>query len=252
MTNAIISDETLMALADGELAQADAIAVRATIAADPELAARFAAFVETRMLLQEPTATATEATPRRLTDAILRHDSVGPAPAAQHARWRLPMAAAIAFALGGLVGSFIATRDAGRDFGSATDILSVPVVRAAVSQALDRATSGSEVAWSDPSSGLSGHVLMVATQQLSDGAACREYEISYRGRSSGSVVAASCRQDDTWRTEIALFRSDRETGYTPASGIAAVEQYLTDRGGSGALSADDEKTAIAQGWRTRR
>jgi anti-sigma factor RsiW len=252
MTSATISDETLMALADGELAPADAIAVRARIAADPDLAARFAAFVETRMLLTEPIATATEATPRRLTDAILRHDSAPTASVARHARWRLPMAAAIAFALGGLVGSFMATRDSGRDLASATDILSVPVVRAAVAQALDRAASGSEVAWSDPSSGLSGRVLMVATQQLNDGTACREYEIGYHGRSNGSVVAASCRHENTWRTEIAVFRSDTDKDFTPASGVAAVEQYLTDRGGSGTLSADDEKAAIAQGWRATR
>jgi surface antigen len=264
MTNPTISDETLMALADGELAQAEAVAVRARIAADPALASRFASFVETRMLLQDaaatPTATATEATPRRLVDAILRHDSAqqgreaypadvaGSASGARRQRWRLPMAAAIAFALGGLVGSFIAVRDGGRDLASATDVFSVPAVRSAVAQALDRAPSGSEVAWSDPSSGLSGRVLMVATQRLSDATACREYEVSYRGPRNGSVVAASCRHDNAWRTEIAVFRSDADKEFRPASGTAVVEQYLTDIGGSGALPADDEKAAIEQGW----
>jgi surface antigen len=256
-----ISDETLMALADGELAQAEATVVRGRIAADPALAARFADFVETRMLLQRPAA-ATEATPQRLVDAILRHDHgpaaptgdvVAPASIARQPRWRLPMAAAIAFTLGGLVGSFVATRNAVHDVASATDILSVPAVRAAVVQALERRPSGDEVAWSDPSSGLSGRVLMVATQRLNDGTACREYEVSYRGPSNrgpsnGSVVAASCRQDGAWRTEIAVFRSDADKQFRPASGTTVIEQYLADVGGSGALSADEERAAIEQSW----
>jgi hypothetical protein len=264
MINSTISDETLMALADGELSQTEAVAVRSRITVDPVMAARFAAFVETRMLLQEPGGATAEATPRRLVDAILQHDSeprggrasardviASPRPAG-NALWRLPIAAAIAFTLGGLVGSFVATRDASRNFAAATDIFSVPAVRSAVAEALDRLPSGGEVAWSDQSLGLSGRVLVVATQRLNDATACREYDISYRGPSSGSVVAASCRRGDAWRTEIAVFRTAPEQGFTPARGVGVVEQYLADLGSSGPLSADDEKVAIAQGWRALR
>jgi hypothetical protein len=260
MTGSTITDETLMALADGELAPEEAVVVRSRISSDPDLATRFAIFVETRMLLQQPfdaaVAATTEATPKRLVDAVRRHDSQrhvgGPARASATARWRLPIAAAIAFAFGGLVGSFVSTRDAGRDLVSATDIFSIPAVRSAVVGALDRMASGSEVSWSDPSSGLSGRVLMVATRRLNDGTACREYEVSYRGRSNGSVIAAGCRHDDAWRTEIAVFLPDADKDYRPASGAAVVEQYLTDLGSSGALSNNDEKAAIAKGWRTQR
>ncbi len=262
MTGPMITDEVLMALADGELAPEEAVAVRSRISTDPDLAMRFATFVETRMLLQQPVdaaaAATTEATPKRLVDAVLVHDAQrgrhvsGPVGTSANTRWRLPIAAAIVFTLGGLVGSFVSTRDAGRDLISATDIFSVPAVRSAVVGALDRIASGNEVSWSDPSSGLSGRVLMVATQRLNDGTACREYEISYRGRSNGSVIAASCRHDDAWRTGIAVFRPDEDKDYRPASGAAVVEQYLTDLGSSGALSINDEKAAIAQGWRTQR
>lgn len=260
MTGSTISDETLMALADGELAPAEAMAVRGSIAEDPDLAARFAAFVETRMLLQKPMDATREATPRRLVDGILQHTSeqrgagasdrgvVGASRPAGNVLWRSPIAAVIAFALGGLVGSFLATRDVSRDFAAATDILSVPAVRSAVAEALDRMPSGREVAWSDPSSALSGRVLVVNTQRLNDGRVCREYDISYRGPSSGSVVAASCRRDNAWRTEIAVFRADADKVFVPASGVSVVEQYLTDAGSAGPLSADDEKAAIAQGW----
>jgi hypothetical protein len=259
MTNSTISDETLMALADGELPPAEAMAVRDRIAADPNLAARFAAFVETRMLLQEPASATAAATPRRLVDAILQHESerqegkasdrnvAGVVRPAGNVLWKLPVAAAIAFTLGGLVGSFLATQEA-RDFAAAANIVSVPAVRSAVAEALDRVPSGSEVAWSDPSSGLSGRVLVVNTQRLNDGTACREYDIGYRGTSSGSVVAASCRRDNVWRTEIAVFRADADKVFTPASGTSVVEQYLTDAGSSGPLSVEEEKAAITLGW----
>ncbi|MDN3713648.1 zf-HC2 domain-containing protein [Paracoccus cavernae] len=46
-----ISDETLMAYADGELDQAEAAAVEAALAADPGLQARLRPFSETRRLL---------------------------------------------------------------------------------------------------------------------------------------------------------------------------------------------------------
>ena len=136
MTGSTTSDETLMALADGELPEAETTAVRSRIAADPALAARFAAFVETRMLLQEPAGAMAAATPRRLVDAILQHESepqadrasagdiIRSAPGVRPALWRLPMAAAIAFTLGGLVGSFVASRNASREFTAAADVLS--------------------------------------------------------------------------------------------------------------------------------
>jgi hypothetical protein len=213
------------------------------------------------MLLQEPISATAEATPRRLVDAMLEHESerqeksganrngVSAARPAGNVLWRLPVAAAIAFTLGGMVGSFLATWDASRDGATATDILSVPAVRSAVAEALDRVPSGSEVTWSDPPSGLSGRVLVVNTQRLGDGTACREYDIGYRGStSSGSVVAASCRRDNAWRTEIAVFRADADKVFTPAGGTSVVEQYLTDAGSSGPLSAEEEKAAITLGW----
>jgi hypothetical protein len=281
MTSAI-SDETLMALADGELAQADEMAVRGQIAVDPALAVRFAAFVETRMLLQRPvraTATTAEATPRRLVAAIMQHgadlrergtdgarddapgmdrpgasdgDVLGAARSAREVLWRLPIAAAIAFALGGLVGYLAAPRDASRDLAAAPGILAIPAAQLAVAEALDRVPSGGERSWSDKSSGLSGRVLIVSTHRINEATACREYEISYRGPSSGSVVGASCRRNDVWRTEIAVFRSDPEAGFSPASGMSAIEQYLVDLGSPGPVSAEDEKVAIAQGWKAPR
>jgi len=284
MTSSTVSDETLMALADGELAPADAEAVHRRIAVDPALAARFAAFVETRMLVQAAGRATVEAAPGRLVAAILQHDAelrgsdgaredasgahppplsliagraagrdLGSAPRpARKVPWRLPIAAAIVFTLGGLAGYLLAPRDASRDLAATPALLAIPAVQSAVAEALDQVTSGGEVSWSDKSSGLSGRVLVVSTHRVDDTTVCRDYDISYRGPRSGSVLAASCRRNDAWRTEIAVFRPDPGLGFAPASGASAIEQYLSDLGSAGPLPADDEKAAIAQGWRAVR
>lgn len=64
------SDTMLMALADGELDGVDAARLRARIAADPALAARYGEFVETRALLQA--AFPPEPVPDRLLAAVMQ------------------------------------------------------------------------------------------------------------------------------------------------------------------------------------
>jgi anti-sigma factor RsiW len=68
-----ISDEALMALADGELDAVEAARIRRAINQDPELAARFASFAETRALLSAGGGdTEAEAVPEGLIDAAKR------------------------------------------------------------------------------------------------------------------------------------------------------------------------------------
>ncbi|MFZ0097531.1 MAG: hypothetical protein WAK98_03535 [Gemmobacter sp.] len=99
-----VSDEMLMALADGELDAGLAAQLRDRIAADPALAARHALFVETRAALQA--AFPAEPVPERLRDAVMqaapeanvlpfapRHTS---APA-----WGMAIAASLLLAVGG-------------------------------------------------------------------------------------------------------------------------------------------------------
>jgi hypothetical protein len=68
-----ISDETLTALADGELDAVEAARIRRAISQDPELAVRFAAFAETRALLSASGGESeAEAVPARLIAAAKR------------------------------------------------------------------------------------------------------------------------------------------------------------------------------------
>ncbi|MGO4664712.1 anti-sigma factor family protein [Bosea sp. 2RAB26] len=68
MTSAV-SDEMLLALADGELEKATADALHARVMAEPELAERFALFVESRALLEDA-GSSDQAVPPHLLAAI--------------------------------------------------------------------------------------------------------------------------------------------------------------------------------------
>jgi hypothetical protein len=284
MTVTPISDETLMALADGELGGDEEKQVRARLASDHELAARYALFVETRALAQDPSSGAPSTVSDPLAERIIALDQATAAGASAAlgesrprlgvieggvaardrrmdasarrrgaaARWRLPMAAALLFILGNVTGYFLLPGTLPDGVSPTAGILVMPGAQAALDRALTAAASGQEIAWSDQTSGLSGRTLVVSTHRLDDGTVCREYQISARDQGHGTIVGASCRRDGRWRTEIALTAVDTGSGYTPASGIAAVEDYLTGRGSSGPLAAEDERTLIDRGWRARR
>ena len=61
-----ITDETLMALADGELEPAEAARVRDALRRDLQLAARFASFAETQALLSGESSAGADAVPEHL------------------------------------------------------------------------------------------------------------------------------------------------------------------------------------------
>ena len=279
MTDTKIANTELMALADGELSEADARLLRNRIASDPILAARFAVFVETRALVQQTTRAPAEHVPGRLIAAVVSAAAALPqaadtqdgnrrpqlavvgekaaetttpsrtaVPARRSRLWQLPLAASVVFTLGGLAGYFIASRDSDRSLATAQAILAVPAAHSSLTRALDSLPSGRELDWSDQAAGLSGRILILSTHKLNDATYCREYEITYEGRNKGAVVGASCRRLGRWRTEIVASKPDQNSGYAPASGTTAVDQYLASLGSSGAMSTEDEKVRLAQGW----
>jgi len=281
MTATEISDETLMALADGELGREEALELRARFARDPELAARYALFVETRALVQEPVSRVSSVTSDPLAETIMAADRVleggasgqlddnrprlgvikGGAALRDHrtdanarrirvaARWSLPMAAALVFILGNVAGYLLAPGTRPDSMSPTAGILVMPAAQETLNRALARTASGQEVAWSDQAPRLSGRILIVSSHRLDDGTVCREYQVSARDEGQGTIVGASCRRDGQWRTEIALTAAGAGSAYTPASGMAAVEDYLTNRGSSGPLAAEDERALIDRGWR---
>ncbi len=108
-----VSDDMLMALADGELNPTEADHLHRLIAGDPALAARYHDFTATRRLLQE--AYPLEPVPDRLRDAVMADRDPNVVPfrrtVAPKTGWGMALAASLVLALGG----FVAGRGIGPD-----------------------------------------------------------------------------------------------------------------------------------------
>lgn len=251
-----VSDETLMALADGELDIAEAGRLRARFAAEPELAARFALFAETRALASAAYRdVADERPPASLVEAIRRADraggtvvglrtgqAAGRRPARSVPLWSLPIAASLALAIGLAAGALLGVGPA----GTGLDLASGPAAHPALAAALDRTPSGASVSWS--SGGASGDFRLIATHRTGDGAVCREADLVVATPIRAETLVVACRRDGRWQTEMALAVPRLpDGGFAPASGPQeAIERHLADLGSPGALSADEERAALAR------
>lgn len=234
-----IDDETLMALADGELDPDLAARLTAAIAADPEAQDRLRRFVETRDRLRMlaaggPQTGADDALIARIRAAAI--PSARPvAPPARPAlaktpanRNRAPLAAIAA----GLAAMALGIGWWGWN-GSAPDGLTPSEIAA-----LERLPSGEGLLLED-----GRDLTMIASYRIGSGALCREYEAA--GDSVLSVVIA-CRDADGWQRQLAR-DMEQDNGYRPASGeIAAVEDWLANAGAGDPLTPEAEVSALTE------
>lgn len=251
MTKPVVSDEMLIALADGELAAGEADRLHALVTADPELAERFAVLAETRFLLEAEGEAKQEAVPERLLAAIAAADArpapvqpqltviaggapekqpAAPRPAVPRAAWRLPLAASFLLMAGGVAGYL-----AGRGGQGAPGIAVAGLARAGLSAALDTVASGGTVALP------AGKLRIIASHKLADGRLCREYTVSGAGEGAPGWNGIDCRDGQGWRTEFVAATPPETAGYKPASGGALAEAFLLDRGAEGPLDPAAEQ-----------
>ncbi len=219
----------LMALADGELNATDAQHLRARIAQDPDLAARYADFAQTRALLQD--AFASDPVPDRLINAVLH----GGAPQDQPAKvvpfrqraqalsgWGLALAASLVLAVGGFW--------AGRSTG--------PMVTDRGNIGMATATLSTGAAMQLPD----GSTARVLASYSTDLGLCRMI-------AQDSLRHITCRdaQSGHWATALSVQAGDM-AGYLPASeiGLVLIDQLLDDIGAGPALTADHEQRALTQ------
>ncbi|SFD71086.1 hypothetical protein SAMN05428997_14413 [Bosea sp. CRIB-10] len=246
MTNLAVTDEELMALADGELAPDVAERLHALVVADPDLAERFAILAETRFLLEgEPMQT--PAVPGPLVAPLV---TAAPPPAVpyQHLtvveggkstasetppargwpRLALPLAASFLFVAGGFAGYLAGS--AGHS-GAGTALAGFS--RDGIEAALSRAASGREVDLPG------GKLRVLASYKLEDGRLCREYTLT---RAAGTGWdAVGCRDDGGWRTEFFTAKTPLAAGYAPASGDSGADAFLTGRGAQSLSPAEEAK-----------
>lgn len=242
MSKDVFDDETLMAFADGELDEAQSLALEEALAGDDALAERLAVFLDSRRLvgdalkplIDEPMPDALLASVRKMAEEAQRRQaapqdnvvSFRPKPPRQQAatRWLMPVAASLVAVVTGVIGFAI-----GRMGPPATN------AGTEIAAALDREASGKDVT-------LSGAVLHVVSSFRDErGELCREYELK---QPASSTLTVACRENGAWATRLALTTPQAE-GYSPASSQETVDSYLTSIQASAPLSAEEERKALA-------
>ncbi|QEU08474.1 hypothetical protein FOB51_10940 [Paracoccus yeei] len=244
-----IDNETLMALADGELDPARAEALRRAVAADPELQARLHRFQETRRLLaglrqtdaaEDPLAAVIRAAVRP--DAGVASSAPVPPPASgarlggqtrdvqppanlNRRPWMAAAASVAIVALG--LGWWQWAGAPGPQSFSAAELAALDSLPSGQVQPLDQ---GAELA-------------MIASFRAGDGGLCREYE-TRRGEVLRTVLA--CRGDAGWSERFAAESRDGGQEYRPASGEGTIDNAIAAIGAEAPLTPEDEAAALRE------
>ena len=113
------------------------------------------------------------------------------------------IAAALHGGTAGIVGGILAGGLIGGAVGDRMDAADRRDAQKASQQALEKAPSGTAVAWHNPDSGHSGTVTPVRTFQRSSGQYCREYQQTVMiGDQEHQAYGTACRQPDgSWKIE---------------------------------------------------
>jgi len=247
MSQLHLSDEILMAFADGELDEPVATAVARAMAEDPGVARRVLDFQQSRRLTRSAFSSALAAdVPPELYAAVLarieayegkgnRAAEAGPRPvAAERSRWRYPsaaiaLAASVAVSLG--LGYFVG-RQMDTDVSSLIAQLEDPDIRAG----LGRVGSGQELQVS------AGRMRVISTYRVADGSLCREFRLH---AASGTAEAVACRRQD-WTVTFALAKATGDARYVPSSGDDPMAAYLQGIGAGEPLVDGAEAKALAE------
>lgn len=266
-----ITDEMLMAYADGELAPEERQRISDALEQDADLRARLQIFERTgRQLGQLFDQPLNEPIPAHLLETVrgadVRQDNLyeqGPLErlvtrlrdsiadlSSPAAGWATAGVAAMVFTLGLSVGLWF-QNSPGQLSGSRTALLKIEDnhiwAQGALRTALEGAASGESRKWPAPNA--SGTVIPVLTFKDKAGRYCREYAVS--GTPEASAVGIACRNSaDHWSIEIHTAQSPEATAITPAAGagIERLSALMTEMSNGDPLDLDQEEAAIRNRW----
>lgn len=251
-----VDDETLMALADGELSPELAREVAAEVGRDPELAARLRRFSETRRLLVEaahaaPAPSVDPALIARIRAARVPAAIAGGAPNGRRSGlWArlaaLPRAANLNLRPYGAVAAgfalaLVAVGWYGMQPGDRSE--QVPAVLASL---LDELPSGERRVLDDGT-----EFTMISSYRNAADELCREYEM--HGRDAGQVQVSCHDAGQGWTTRFSEALVSAEEGYRTASGSSdELDRFLQDSGAGAPLTQDEELSALTALAESRR
>lgn len=238
MTRDDVSDEMLMALADGELPEDQANALRARVERDPALAARYAVFAETRSLLGA--AMHPGPVPDHLVQTILTAPAdEEPSPVVVPFAARRSMVApllgtALAASLALLVGL------AGFELGRRAVPGPAPGDTLAAVHAVSLTPTGVTVALAD------GGSARALGSFDTDAGLCRAIIAERPGGGGERIVA--CQSDGAWRVMLSV-ASATGTSFATASdhAVEVVDGMLDLLGAGAALTPEEESQRLGSG-----
>lgn len=258
MKRSPLSDEILMAYADGEL-DADGIAmVEAAIQADPGIADRVALFdlssqkladglgkaepVSAELLASVKAIAAaheaeTHASDTPDSNVVAFQTSAEPPRTTQ--RWQLPLAASIALLAGLAIGPLLPWSGSDNEAQLARSGLAMTGLDTpGLTTALTSVASGERIILED-GSGLEA----IASFLDGAGALCREFELDQL--SGQTLVSVACHQNTTWSLRFAVAAGQNDDGYAPASSLEALDGYLSAIEAGEPLSVEAEAEALS-------
>jgi hypothetical protein len=251
-----ITDEMLVAFADGEADRETAERIEAALEEDEALASRLEAFVTTRAVLKRAfDHVAREPVPDRLTAFVMSNGQAtaapkrtGIAPALRRAaeRWSgargWSMAAALALTVG-LGGYLAGYRQGGApEQGGAFGVLAA--AGKVLGESLEILPDGATLAFGNGQH--KGEIVLRESYRTRQGY-CRTFGVTEAKTGLGGVA---CRTQDGWRMEVAIAEGETIGGFAPASGVArALDVFLDAAEAEDPLSADAVSKKIRSGWR---
>jgi hypothetical protein len=241
-----ITDEMLMAYADGELDTADMAEVERALAADESLAERVAIFADTRRAVKTAYTAAPAPVPAELVAKVRAMAAASQAaPATPQVIdlasrrkttpvWSTAIAASIALVIG-LAGGWYAGQGGRTTEGLQLTALADP----GIAGALAEVPSGERL---DLASG--NAFAAIATYRTADGELCREFE--YDRSTGGTYVAVACNRSGSWDLRFAVAGAADDGGYAPASSLDTLDAYLDATGAGQPMTTQDEAAALSE------
>jgi hypothetical protein len=251
MTRQEITDEMLVAFADGEADEATAELVMRALDEDEGLAARLDGFMESRQILKaqfEPVGR--EPVPEHLLRLVMAgggadaaaEPAARPVSEAPRRRVLLPMAAALAGVVAGGLGYWAL---AGRQAPAGGEIASFAAAQPELVRALDEAGDGGRQGWRAGERG--GEIEIGQSYRTRDGF-CRSFALGDAVLARGWSGVA-CREADGWHVRVAAAAQPQGGAFTPASGAAVIDGYLDAAEAGAPLAENEVREQIAKGWR---
>ena len=256
MTTSHLSDESLMAFADGELAPDARDAAERQMKQDKDLAERADQFVESRVrakralapLLGEPVPAALTArvhamledqvdAPQTSGANVVRFDKAKrPRAPLAVARWAMPAAASVALFVGAAAGYIAGTWQIDE---APSGVRVAELNQAGLAEALYQVGAGEETAI-----GNGERFRVIATFKDAGDTLCREFEVEQSG--GAIVVAVACHPARAWDVQFSVVAGQSRSGYAPASSLESLNAYLGAVGAGEPLAPEAEADALRE------